>query len=306
VTRVAAVDLGTNATRLLVADVREGRVEEVLRRLTFTRLGEGVDARRRLLPVPIARTRNCLVDYRQEIERLGAEATLAVGTSAVRDAENGEAFLGELEWSYGFATRLLSGDDEAFLTFRGVAAGRTLPAGTLVVDVGGGSTELILGGGSVDFHASLDLGCVRLTERFGGDLDACAAYVRTALPDLKIERAIGVAGTITALAALDLGLVDYDPARVHGHRLSARATEELLERLAALPLSERRQVPGLEPERAPVIVAGAVILRELLVHYGLEELEVSEHDLLHGAALEAAELPEPEEGPAPPGAYTCC
>ena len=307
VTRVAAVDLGTNATRLLVADVREGRVEEVIRRLTFTRLGEGVDARRRLLPVPIARTRNCLVDYRQEIDRLGAEATLAVGTSAVRDAENGEAFLGELEWSYGFATRLLSGDDEALLTFRGVAVGRTLPAGTLVVDVGGGSTELILGGdGSVAFHASLDLGCVRLTERFGDDLGACAPYVRTALPDLKVERAIGVAGTITALAALDLGLVDYDPERVHGHRLSARATEELLERLAALPLSERRQVPGLEPERAPVIVAGAVILRELLLRYGLDELEVSEHDLLHGAALEAAELPEPVEGDAPPGAYTCC
>jgi exopolyphosphatase / guanosine-5'-triphosphate,3'-diphosphate pyrophosphatase len=307
VTRVAAIDLGTNATRLLVADVHDATVEEVLRRLTFTRLGEGVDARGKLLPVPMARTRNCLVDYRREIERFGAERTLALGTSAVRDAENGEAFLGELEWSYGFSTRLLSGDEEALLTFRGVAAGRTVPAGTLVVDVGGGSTELILGGGgSVDFHASLDLGCVRLTERFGDDIAACASFVRAALPELRVERAIGVAGTITALAALDLGLVEYDPERVHGHRLGAAAAEELLERLAALPLAERRRVPGLEPERAPVIVAGAVIVRELLSRYGLDELEVSEHDLLHGGALEAAALPQPVEGAAPPGAHTCC
>ena len=120
------------------------------------------------------------------------------------------------------------------------------------------------------------------------------------------RRAIGVAGTITSLAALDLGLVDYDSERVHGHRLSAEGVQAQLERLAALPLAERREVPGLEPERAPVIVAGAVILREVLRHFGLREIEVSERDILHGAALEAAALPEPVEGDAPPGAYTCC
>src|SRR5439155_4527892 len=154
VTRVAAVDLGTNSTRLLVADVEDGRVDEVVRRLRITRPGEGVDERRRLLPLPIARVRNVLADYRREAESLGAERTLAFATSAVRDAENGEAFLGELEWSYGFETRLLSGDEEALLTLRGVAAGRDLAPGTLVFDVGGGSTELILDG-----HTSLDIGC---------------------------------------------------------------------------------------------------------------------------------------------------
>jgi exopolyphosphatase/guanosine-5'-triphosphate,3'-diphosphate pyrophosphatase len=307
VSRVAAVDLGTNVTRLLVADVEDGRVDEVTRRRVFTRLGEGVDTRRRLLPLPIARARNCLTDYRIEIERLAAARTLAVGTSALRDAENGEAFLGEIEWSYGFATRLLSGDDEALLTFRGVTSDRQVPPGTLVLDVGGGSTELIVGGGDgVVWHESLDLGCVRLTERFGDDVDAYAAHVRSSLPELDVQDAIGVAGTVTALAALDLGLVDYDPDRVHGHRLSRATIKQQVERLAALPLEQRRRVPGLEPERAPVIVAGAVIVREVLATYGLEGLEASEHDLLHGTALAAADLPEPEEGAAPPGAYTCC
>src|SRR5438034_2036520 len=140
--RVGAVDLGTNSTRLLVADVDDGRVDEVARALTITRLGEGVDERRRLLPVRIARVRNVLADFRRTLDRLGAERALAVATSAVRDAENGEAFLGEVEWSYGFATRLLTGDEEAALTFRGVTAGRTLEPGTLIVDIGGGSTEL--------------------------------------------------------------------------------------------------------------------------------------------------------------------
>src|SRR5438128_214354 len=162
-TRVAAIDLGTNATRLLVADVEDGHVHEVLRCTRITRLGEGVDARRRLLPTPIARVRNALTDYRRELETLGAERTLAVATSAVRDADNGEAFLGEVEWSYGFATRLLTGDEEAAMTLRGVGP---LDDGTVVVDIGGGSTELI----SNRFRTSLDVGCVRLTERHGDDL----------------------------------------------------------------------------------------------------------------------------------------
>ncbi len=305
--RVAAVDLGTNSTRLLVADVEDGRVEEVERGLRITRLGEGVDARRRLLPLPIARVRNVLADYRRELERLGAERTLAIATSAVRDAENGEAFLGEIERSYGFATRLLSGEEEALLTFRGATAGRALAERTLIVDVGGGSTELILGGAEgVESHISLDLGCVRLTERFGDDVESCAAYVRANLPELRPRAAIGVAGTITSLAALDGGLVEYDPERIHGHRLTRQAVERQLDRLAALSLEERRQVPGLEPERAPVIVAGAVITREVLAHFGLDGLEVSEHDILHGAALAAAELPARAPGDGPPGATPCC
>jgi exopolyphosphatase/guanosine-5'-triphosphate,3'-diphosphate pyrophosphatase len=305
--RVAAVDLGTNSTRLLVADVQDDVVDEVATQLEITRLGEGVDERRRLLPLPIARVRNCLTDYRREIERHGAERTLAFATSAVRDAENGDAFLGEVEWSYGFATRILSGEEEATLTFRGVTAGRMIPTDTLVVDVGGGSTELVLGGpDGIAFRASIDVGCVRLTERFGEDLEALAAAVRRELPDLEPRHAIGVAGTVTALAALDIGLVEYDRERVHGHVLSADAIAEQLARLAGMPLDERRHVPGLEPERAPVIVAGAVILYEVVSRYALDAVEVSEHDILHGMAIEAANLPDLAEGDAPPGAYTCC
>jgi exopolyphosphatase/guanosine-5'-triphosphate,3'-diphosphate pyrophosphatase len=305
--RVGVVDLGTNSTRLLVADVDGTRVDEVARRSEVTRLGEGVDERRKLLPLPVARVRNVLSDYRRELERLGAERVLAVATSAVRDAENGEAFLGEVEWSYGFATRLLSGDEEAALTRRGVANGRGLDDATLVLDVGGGSTELITAGS----RTSVDVGSVRLTERHlrsdppaATELEAAVREVRESLLELHARDAIGVAGTVTTLAALELG--GYDPERVHGYRLTREQVERQLERLASLPLAERRELPGLEPKRAPVIVGGALVVREVLDRYGLDGLEVSERDLLHGAALEAAELPEPEEGAAPPGAYTCC
>ena len=317
--RVAAVDLGTNSTRLLVADVDDGRLDDVVRRVKITRLGEGVDERKRLLPGPIARVRNVLVDFRREIQELGAERTLLVATSAVRDGENGEAFLGEIEWSYGFATRLLSGDEEAHLTFLGAALGRDLAAETLLLDIGGGSTEFVVGGADGPrFHESLDFGSVRLTERFlhtdppsADELDACARAVRELIDmripsDLRPMTAIGVAGTITSIAALDLGLDEYDPEQVHGHRLSRAGVAAQLERLAALPLAERREVAALDPERAPVIVAGAVILQEALDRFGLDGIEASEHDILDGAALKAAKLPEPEEGAAPPGAYTCC
>jgi exopolyphosphatase/guanosine-5'-triphosphate,3'-diphosphate pyrophosphatase len=276
--RVAAVDLGTNSTRLLVADVDGGRVEEVARRTQITRLGEGVDERRKLLPLPVARVRNVLSDYRRELERLGAERVLTIGTSAVRDAENGEAFLGEIEWSYGFSTRLLSGSDEAQLTRRGVANGRELGDDTLVLDVGGGSTELMAGA----FRQSLDVGSVRLTERFlntdppqAEELEAAAEYARGLLPDLSVDAAIGVAGTVGQLHEL-VG------------ELTLAGIEGELDRLAALPLAERRLVPRLDPERAPVIVAGAVIVREVLRRYGLDRLEFSERDLLDGIALEVA------------------
>ena len=320
-TRVAAIDIGTNSTRLLVADVADGRIADVERETRITRLGEGVDKRRRLLPVPVARVRNVLSDYRRTLESLAAERTLAIATSAIRDAENGEAFLGEIEWSYGFATRLLSGHDEALMMFRGVTAERDLDAGTVIVDVGGGSTELVAAeADGVRWHDSLDVGSVRLTERFlhsdpptHGELDACAEAVRGLLSERVPEEirarttsAIGVAGTITSIAALALGLEEYDRERVHGSRLSAAQLAEQLERLASVPLAERRRLGPLDPERAPVIVAGAVIVRETLSFFGVDVLEISERDILDGAALAAAELPEAEEGAAPPGAYTCC
>jgi exopolyphosphatase/guanosine-5'-triphosphate,3'-diphosphate pyrophosphatase len=313
-TRVAAVDLGTNSTRLLVADVDGDQLEEVTRRLTITRLGEGVDERRRLLPVPVARVRNCLAEYRRELEGLGAERTLAIATSAVRDAENGEAFLGEIEWGYGFTTRLLTGEEEAAMMIRGVTAGRPPLDDVLVVDIGGGSTELVLArDGAVALATSLDVGCVRITERFLGsdpptppELAAAGAYVRSLLPELDVSSAIGVAGTVTTVATLDLGDAEYDPGRTHGHHVPLTSVETQLERLAAMTNAERLGVPGIEPGRVTVIVAGIVVLREVMTAYRVTEIEVSERDVLHGAAFAAAELPEPEEGAAPPGAYTCC
>jgi exopolyphosphatase/guanosine-5'-triphosphate,3'-diphosphate pyrophosphatase len=296
--RVAAVDLGTNTTRLLVADVADGRIDELHRETRITRLGEGVDARKRLLPVPVARVRNALSDYRRTLEQLGAERTLLIATSAVRDAENGEAFLGEIEWSYGFATRLVSGDEEAQLTTRGV---QPAPQ-TLVLDIGGGSTELVLD----DFHVSLPIGSVRFTERYGEDVARCEKEARALLPELQPRSAIGVAGTVTTLAALDLGLQEYDRERVHGHVLSRDGARAQRDRLAALTVGERRTVPALEPERAPVIVAGAAILTAVLDTYALDAITVSERDILDGIALAAAELPAPDEGAAPPGAFTCC
>ncbi len=296
---VAAIDQGTNTTRLVVGDVHDGLLDELHRESRITRLGEGVDSRGKLLPVPIARVRNVLSDYRRTAESFGAERILLVATSAVRDAENGEAFLGEIEWSYGFVTRLLSGGEEAGLTRRGVGE---LGSATLLVDIGGGSTELVLG----DFHTSLPVGSVRFTERHGDDVAASVGAARGLLPHLEPKDAVGVAATITSLAALDLGLEAYDRERVHGHVLSRDGAYAQLERLAALSLEERRRVPALEPARASVIVAGGAILVAILDAYGLGAIRVSERDLLDGAALAAAELPEPEEGAAPPGAYTCC
>ncbi|HEV7640374.1 MAG TPA: hypothetical protein VGO39_05895 [Gaiellaceae bacterium] len=285
--RVAAIDLGTNATRLLVADVEDGRVEEVQRRTKITKLGEGVDARRRLLPVPIARVRNTLIDYRRELESLGAERTLAVATSAVRDAENGEAFLGEIEWGYGFATRLLTGDEEAAMTLRGVGP---LEPGTVVIDVGGGSTELI----TESFSTSMNIGSVRLTERFGIHQGAAAAYIRSQLPTLDAERALGVDGTTAELAGL-----------AGSPTVTLATIDETLDWLAVTSEEERRARLIL-PDRSEVLAAGVLILRETLRHLGLGQIDASGRDLLNGAALAAAELPAPAEGEAPPGAYTCC
>lgn len=292
-TRVAAIDIGTNTTRLLVADVEDGRIEDVVRRSTVTRLGEGVDARRILLPEPIARTRNALAEFRRELERLGAERALAVATSAARDAENGEAFLGEVQWSYGFATRLLSGRQEAELTRRGVGA---TDEHTLVVDIGGGSTELILPG----FETSIDVGSVRLTERFlhgdpptPAEVEEAASQVRTLLPELDVRAAIGVAGTVTQLHLI-------------AGELTAEVVEREVARLAALSVAELEAVPGMDPARAPVIVGGAIVAREIVRRYHLPGLTWSERDLLDGVALEAAALPPNGEGDVPPSAFTAC
>jgi exopolyphosphatase/guanosine-5'-triphosphate,3'-diphosphate pyrophosphatase len=302
--RVAAIDLGTNSTRLLVADVDTGnaasgsRLAAIEQRLEITRLGEGVDALGRLQPAPVARVHRVLDRYTAEAAAHGAERVLAVATSAVRDASNGQAFLTELERRYGLAARLLDGREEAEITWRGVTCDRDLTEETLVVDIGGGSTELLVGGpGGVGYAASLQLGAVRLTERFlhgnpppPDELAAAAAHIRSLLPALAVRAAIGVAGTVTTVATIDLDLAEHDAEQIHGHRLGRAAVERVTTDLACLPLAERACVRGLEPARAPVILGGLVTLREIMDAYRLTEIEVSEHDVLHGAALLAAEI----------------
>jgi exopolyphosphatase/guanosine-5'-triphosphate,3'-diphosphate pyrophosphatase len=295
--RVAAVDLGTNSTRLLVADVEDGRLDEVVRRLTITRLGQGVDDHGRLDPSAIGRLRACLDAYGAEIDALGATRRFAIATSALRDAADGQELLRSLEADYRLTARLLSGDEEAALTFRGVSSERFVEPGTLLVDIGGGSTELVLGGpDGISFSTSLQMGCVRLTERFlvsdppaAHELEACRRHVASLLPSLDPCAAIGVAGTVTTIAALDLGLVEYVPERTHGHELTRGTVERELTRLASMTTAERTAIPVMEPGRASVIVAGALILREVMNAYELDVVEASERDILDGAALAAAD-----------------
>ncbi len=296
--RVAAVDIGTNSTRLLVADVDAGRLSEVERLLTITRLGHEVDRTGLLHQAATGRVHRTLTRYAHCARTLGAELVLATATSAVRDAADGLAFLDDVERLHGFRTRLLSGAEEARMMLRGVASARPIHAETLVCDIGGGSTELILGGPEgVAWETSLDIGCVRLSERFLHDdppnpeqLGRLRRNVAELLPGgLHPAELVGVAGTVTTLATIDLGLAEEEPERIDGHRLSATTVAEELRRLAAMPLADRRRVRGLMPERASTIVAGAAILVELMKAVHVNALTVSERDILHGAVLEAAD-----------------
>ncbi len=306
--RVAAADIGTNSTRLLVADVgSDGTVEVVERLLEITRLGEGVDASGALAEVPMGRVTTTLVHFAERCRALGAERMLAVATSAVRDAANREDFLARVA-ATGFVPRLLTGEEEAATTFAGVCSrapgGESVSAdGSLVVDVGGGSTELVLGAEEgVAWSRSLQAGCVRMTERFLGEdvvaessLDSCTTAVGELLAGVPEDvvaatrRAIAVAGTATTLAAILNG--GYSPEAVHGARITRAQVRDMQARLAAHSLAERREVPGLEPARAPVIVAGLVVLGCVLDRFGLAEAIVSERDILHGAALLAWRVP---------------
>ncbi|MBE2318887.1 Ppx/GppA family phosphatase [Solirubrobacter sp. CPCC 204708] len=282
--RVAAVDIGTNSTRLLITDGT--------RRSIVTRLGEGVDATGRLGEAPQQRVLDVLRDYKQLID--GAPAA-AVMTSAVRDAANGAEFARRVEETLGFPARVLSGEQEAKLTFVGATAQRDEPEPVLVIDIGGGSTELVIGHkDELLFHASTQIGVVRHSERHlhsdppsPDELRALRADVR--LPEHpRATKAIAVAGTPTQAAAIDLGLEVYDPARVEGHILTVARLHELCARLAELPLEQRKRVRGLDPARAPVIVAGLAILLEVLTSFDLRQVEASEHDILYGLALSTA------------------
>ncbi|HEX5145823.1 MAG TPA: Ppx/GppA phosphatase family protein [Conexibacter sp.] len=309
--RVGVVDIGTNSTRLLIADVDGNAIAELDRRSQVTRLGQGVDTSGSLAPEAMERVFATLAAYRDALDAadVPADARVAVLTSAARDAANGAEFTARVCDDYGLAARTIAGEEEARLTFRGATHGRdphdTTPL--LVFDIGGGSTELIVGAAgsdTPDFHVSLQAGVVRQTERHlhhdpphPHELHQLADDVRRTIEaDVPREvrasarAAVGVAGTATSLAAIDQELDPYDPRRVHGYVLDLGEVELLLARLAQMPLARRRDVRGLHPDRAPTIVAGAAILLEVLRAFDLRRVEVSEHDLLHGVALAHARL----------------
>jgi exopolyphosphatase/guanosine-5'-triphosphate,3'-diphosphate pyrophosphatase len=301
--RVAVVDMGTNSTRLLIADVDGGRVHEVERRSTVTRLGRGVDTSRQLSSEAVEDVCRAVASYIELYEHHGAEKVTAIATSAVRDADNGAVFLAELRERFALDATILDGAREAHLTYLGATAARAPSDGTLVVDIGGGSTELVVGDGTdLSFYDSLQVGTVRHTERHlaadpptASELEALANDVRS-LIDHSLEGAalasarigIGVAGTPTSLAAIDQRLDPYDPELVHGYVLSLEAIQRMFSELAAMPLAERLHVPGLHRGRAPTIVAGVVIIIQVMRAFGLSEIEVSEHDILWGTALAGA------------------
>lgn len=298
------IDVGTNSTRLLVADVADGRVAPLERRSTVTRLGRGVDLSGHLAGEAIDDVCTAIDGYIGILGDLGAEAVDAIATSAVRDADNGSAFIAELRERFALSARVLDGEEEARLTYMGATSESPPSEPTLVVDIGGGSTELIVGTGSdISFHDSLQAGVVRHSERCiasdpptAEELEALASDVRGLIEasvgaGVEASAAIAVAGTPTSLAAVEIGLEPYDPSRVHGHVLALPSIQHMLSRLASLPFAERVKITGLHPDRAPTIVAGIVILVEAMRAFGLEQVTVSEHDILYGAALNAAQNP---------------
>ncbi len=298
--RVAAIDIGTNTVLLLVAELSaEGELRAVSERATITRLGQGVDRTRRLDADAVERTLASLAQYARELADTGVTRLAVVGTSALRDAEGGQGFLDAAERLLGERPRVISGAAEADLTFEGALSGLALQGPVSVFDIGGGSTEIITGTASasplVERAVSLDVGSVRLTERHvradppsASELERVVADVTGALraaprpaPEATL---VGVAGTVTTLAAIELGLAAYDPSRVHGHRMSREALLAVADRVATLDLAARQHLAGLEPKRADVIVAGAEIARQVLLWSGKAQLVVSDRGVRWGLA----------------------
>ncbi len=295
---VAAIDCGTNTTRLLVT-TGEGLGLE--RHATITRLGRGVDANRSLDAAAVERTLTCLRRYRQIMDRYDISAVRAVATSAVRDATNREVFLDPAQEILGASFEVLSGEAEAQASFAGATAGVDPSDGPfLVMDIGGGSTEFAFGTDRCEAATSLDIGSVRLTEKYvhsdpplPEELSACLSVVKLHLDDAVRDIAelssdcklIGVAGTITTIAAVEIGLMTYDPERIHNFRLTKDAVEDVFRTLATEALVDRRENPGLDPGRADVIVAGTSILVATMRYFDLQECLVSESDILDGLAL---------------------
>ena len=295
-TAVAAVDCGTNSTRLLVTD-GERPLE---RRMTITRLGQGVDAARRLAPEAVERTVTVLRDYRAVMDRHGVDRVRMAATSAVRDAANREEFLDAAEAAVGVRPELLDGHDEGRLSFAGATAGLDAADGPfLVVDIGGGSTEFVVGTHEPTGVVSVDVGCVRLTEKYLHsdpptplELSQAISVMHAHLADVKRElpavteaaRLVGLAGTVTTVAAVELGLHEYDPERIHHFVLTRAAAEDVFRTLATEARADRVHNPGLEEARADVIVGGAAILVAIMRNLDFDECLVSEADILDGLA----------------------
>jgi exopolyphosphatase/guanosine-5'-triphosphate,3'-diphosphate pyrophosphatase len=304
--RVASIDIGTNSTRLLVADVDggpEGTLRTIERHTRITRLGQGVDASRALHTDAIARTVAVLRAYHERIEALDVERIRATATSASRDATNRETFFRAADDAIGVRPELISGEEEAALTFTGATAGLDEPAPYLVFDVGGGSTELVVGEEKPDGLLSIDIGCVRLTEMFlhsdpptAEELSQAVSVVRDHLADVSRElpgaatakTLVGTAGTVWTMAAIELGVDASESARIDRFRLSRAAAEDVFRTLATEPIEQRRHNPGLDPGRVDVIVGGAVVVVSVMRHFQFDELVVSEADILDGSARSIA------------------
>jgi exopolyphosphatase / guanosine-5'-triphosphate,3'-diphosphate pyrophosphatase len=299
--RVAAVDIGTNSVRLLVAEVgADETVEPVERRMHITRLGRGVDASRRLAPEAIERTLAVLREYRTVIDELGAERVRATATSAARDATNRDDFFEAGRDALGTEIELLPGEEEAALSFRGATRGVTEPGPYLVIDIGGGSTEFVVGTTEPIALVSVDIGCVRITEQFlhsdppaPEELSQAVSVVRDHLADVRrtipaiadVATVIGLAGTVTTVAAIELGLPVYDPEQIHHFHLAREAVEDVFRTLATEPVAQRRHNPGLEPARVDVIVGGTIVLASVMRTFEIKEILVSEADILDGLVL---------------------
>jgi exopolyphosphatase/guanosine-5'-triphosphate,3'-diphosphate pyrophosphatase len=302
-TRVAAIDCGTNSIRLLVADVAGESLVDVTRRMEIVRLGQGVDRTGRLAPEAIERTRVALAGYAETIRELGAGPVRMVATSATRDAGNGAGFRAMVAATLGTEPDVITGDEEARLSFTGAVRGLgDRPAPYLVADIGGGSTELVTGCSTVDAARSVDVGCVRLTERHLHDDPPTSAQVAAAEKDIAdavalaaetvpLESArtfVGLAGSVTTVVALALGLTAYEPGRIHHARISYEQVDFVTSMLLNATRAERLALPVMHPGRADVIAGGALVLRGLMQHARIGEVVASEHDILDGIAWSLA------------------
>ena len=297
--RVAAIDCGTNSIRLLVADRHDATLTDVHREMRVVRLGAGVDRTGELDPKALDRTLVALTEYARTIESLGADGVRMVATSATRDARNRQVFVDACRSILGVDPEVVSGAEEAALSFRGATSSLDLPAPYVVVDIGGGSTEVVLGDGVVTSALSVDIGCVRLTERCLRDdppttdqvleaeaiVAAALARVEAVVDVAAATTLVGVAGSVTTVAALALALPAYDPERIHGARVSKESVEQVTADLLAATRDARAALPVMHPGRVDVIGGGALILRELLRRWDRPDVVASAHDILDGIAL---------------------